>query len=157
MFEYTGVPYTVQLYQYSCVVQLCAAVHFCTRTSIENQYCCVLCSTKYTVLAQIYITCTSVPLSKISAAVFRCITCINSLAEPEDDASRGVLEISGHFPRIPENSTRENFGGIIPNFCEHYFGNSGFPDLSAFLALIPIPRASGARPKRGERRRLGAT
>ena len=79
--------------------------------------------------------------------MFRCITCTNSLAEPEDDASRGVLEISGHFPRIPENSTRENFGGIIPNFGGHYFGNSGFPDLSAFLALIPIPRASGARPK----------
>ena len=42
---------------------------------------------------------------------------------------------------------RQNFGAIIPVFCEHYFGNFGFPDLSAFLALFPISRASGARPK----------
>ena len=33
--------------------------------------------------------------------------------------------------KIPENSARENFGGIIPDFREHFFGNFGFPDLEA--------------------------
>ena len=36
------------------------------------------------------------------------------------------------FMKIPENSARENFGSIIPDFREHFFGNFGFPDLEAF-------------------------
>ena len=35
------------------------------------------------------------------------------------------------FMKIPENSARKNFGGIIPDFREHFFGNFGFPDLEA--------------------------
>ena len=35
------------------------------------------------------------------------------------------------FTKIPENSAWENFGGIIPDFREHFFGNFGFPDLEA--------------------------
>jgi hypothetical protein len=33
--------------------------------------------------------------------------------------------------KIPDNSARENFGGIIPDFREHFFGNFGFLDAEA--------------------------
>ena len=34
-------------------------------------------------------------------------------------ATREILEIFGHFPRIPGNRSEGNFGGIIPEFEEH--------------------------------------
>ena len=42
-----------------------------------------------------------------------------------------VVAMTG-FMKIPENSARENSGGIIPDFREHFFGNFGFLDVEAF-------------------------